>query len=162
GKKVTYGELIGGKQFALKVDHTKPPKAKDPKDYKLVGKPVPRVDIPDKVTAKFTYMQDFRVPGMLHGRVVRPPALGAKLESVDEGSIKDIPGIVKVVREGDFLGIVAQNEWAAIKAARQIKATWSKAETLPDPAKLWDHVRNSKVFRDEVTSSIGNVGAAMA
>src|SRR5262249_20599819 len=75
---------------------------------------------------------------------------------------KDIPGIVKVVREGDFLGIVAQNEWAAIKAARQIKATWSKAETLPDPAKLWDHVRNSKVFRDEVTSSIGNVGAAMA
>jgi len=162
GKKVSYGELIGGKQFSLKLDHTKPPKAKDPKDYKLVGKPVPRVDIPDKVTAKFTYMQDFRVPGMLHGRVVRPPALGAKLESVDEGSIKDIPGIVKVVREGDFLGIVAQNEWAAIKAARQIKATWSKAETLPDPAKLWDHVRNSKVFRDEVTSSIGNVGAAMA
>jgi CO/xanthine dehydrogenase Mo-binding subunit len=162
GKRVTYGELIGGKQFSLKLDHTKPAKAKDPKDYKVVGKPVPRVDIPDKVTGRFTYMQDFRVPGMLHGRVVRPPALGAKLESVDEGSIKDIPGIVKVVREGDFLGIVAQNEWAAIKAAKNIKATWSKSETLPEASKLWQHVRTSKIAKDEVTSSIGNVGAAFA
>jgi nicotinate dehydrogenase subunit B len=162
GKRVTYGELIGGMQFSLKLDHTKPPKAKDPKDYKVVGKSVPRVDIPDKVTGKFTYMQDFRAPGMLHGRVVRPPALGAKLQAVDEGSIKGIPGVVKVVRDGDFLGVVAANEWAAIKAASQIKATWSKAPSLPDAAKLWDHVRTSKVAKDEVTSSIGNVGAAMA
>ena len=101
---MSYGELIGGKQFALKLDHTKPAKPKDPKDYKVVGKSVPRVDIPDKVTGRFTYMQDFRVPGMLHGRVVRPPAMGAKLESVDETSIKDVAGIVKVVREGNFLG----------------------------------------------------------
>jgi nicotinate dehydrogenase subunit B len=162
GKRATYGELIGGKQFSLKLDHTKPPKAKDAKDYKVVGKSVPRVDIPDKVTGRFTYMQDFRVPGMLHGRVVRPPALGAKLQAVDEGSIKGIPGVVKVVRDGDFLGVVAANEWAAIKAASQIKATWSKAASLPDAAKLWDHVRNSKVAKDEVTSSTGNVGAAMA
>ena len=77
GKRVSYGELIGGKSFALKLDHAKPAAGKDPKDYKLVGKPVPRVDIPDKVTGRFTYMQDFRLPGMLHGRVVRPPAIGA-------------------------------------------------------------------------------------
>ena len=81
-------------------------------------------------------MQDFRVPGMLHGRVVRPPAIGATLESVDEGSIKDIAGIVKVVREGNFLAVVAENEWAAIKGAQQLKATWSKWEGLPEPAKL--------------------------
>jgi CO/xanthine dehydrogenase Mo-binding subunit len=162
GKRVSYSELIGGKQFSLKLDHQKPAKPKDPKDYKVVGKSVPRIDIPDKVTAKFTYMQDVRVPGMLHGRVVRPPALGAKLESVDESSVQSIPGIVKIVREGDFLGIVAGNEWAAIKAARDIKATWSRAETLPDPAQLWEHVRTAKVAKDEVTSSIGNVGAAMA
>ena len=111
-KRVSYGELIGGKTFALKLDHTKPATGKDPKDYKIVGKSVPRVDIPDKVTGTFTYMQDFRVPGMLHGRVVRPPAIGAKLESVDEASIKDIAGVVKVVREGNFLGVVAENEWA--------------------------------------------------
>jgi len=162
GKRTSYGELIGGKQFSLKLDHTKPAKAKDPKDYRLVGKPVPRLDIPDKVTGRFTYMQDFSVPGMLHGRVVRPPALDAKLESVDEGSIKDIAGIVKVVREGNFLGVVAENEWAAIKGAQQIKARWTKAESLPDPARLWEHVRASKVAKEEVTSSVGNVGAAMA
>lgn len=114
-KKVGYGELVGGKAFALKLDHAQPAKAKDPKDYKIVGKAVPRDDIPDKVMARFTYMQDFRVPGMLHGRVVRPPATGAKLESVDEGSVKNVAGIVKVVREGNFLGVVAESEWARSK-----------------------------------------------
>src|SRR4051794_28758267 len=96
-KRITYGELIGNKSFALKLDHIKPAIGKDPKNYKLVGTPVPRVDIPDKVTGAFTYMQDFRVAGMLHGRVVRPPAFGARLERVDEGSIRDIAGVVKVV-----------------------------------------------------------------
>ena len=162
GKRVTYGELIGGKMFSLKLDHAKPAKAKEPKDYKLVGKPVPRVDIPGKVTGQFTYMQDFRVPGMLHGRVVRPPAMEAKLESVDESSIKSIPGIVKVVREGNFLGIVAQSEWAAIKAAQTIKATWSKWEGLPEQAKLYEHVRATKVVEAQVTSNVGNVAEAMA
>src|SRR5260370_585172 len=110
-KRVSYGELVGGQAFSLQLDHAKPAAGKDPKDYKLVGKPVPRVDIPDKVMGRFTYMQDFRVPGMLHGRVVRPPAIGATLESVDEASIKDVVGVVKVVREGNFLGVVAESEW---------------------------------------------------
>ena len=123
GKTVSYGDLIGGKAFSLAVDHTKPPKTKDAKDFKIVGTSVPRVDIPDKVTGKFTYMQDFRVPGMLHGRVIRPPAIGATLQSVDESSISGIAGVVKLVREGNFLGVVAENEWAAIKAAQQLKAT---------------------------------------
>ncbi len=95
-----------------------------------MGKPVPRVDIPDKVTGRFTYMQDFRVPGMLHGRVIRPAAIGATLENVDETSIKDVAGVVKVVREGNFLGVVAESEWGAIKAAQQLKASWSKSQTL--------------------------------
>jgi CO/xanthine dehydrogenase Mo-binding subunit len=161
-KRVTYAELIGGKAFSLKLDHTKPAKAKDPKDRKVAGKPVARVDIPDKVTGQFVYMQDFRVPGMLHGRVIRPPAVGAKLQSVDEGSIKNVAGVVKVVREGDFLGVVAQSEWGAVKAARDLKVSWSKSETLPDQAKLWEHVRSSKVATNEITSNAGNVGAAMA
>jgi len=160
-KRVSYGELVAGKSFALKLDHTKPATGKDPKDYKLVGKPVPRVDIPDKVTGRFTYMQDFRVPGMLHGRVVRPPAIGATLESVDEGSIKDVVGVVKVVREGNFLGVVAESEWGAIKAAEKLKASWSKSQTLPDAAKLWDEVRASKVAKEEVTSNVGNTADAM-
>jgi nicotinate dehydrogenase subunit B len=115
GKQVSYGELIAGKAFSLTLDHQKPPATKDAKAFKIVGTSVPRLDIPDKVTGKFTYMHDFRVSGMLHGRVVRPPAIGAQLQSVDEASIQGIPGVVKIVRQGNFLGLVAENEWAAIK-----------------------------------------------
>jgi nicotinate dehydrogenase subunit B len=161
-KRVSYGELVGGKSFALKLDHAKPAASKDPKDYKLVGKPVPRVDIPDKVTGRFTYVHDFRVPGMLHGRVVRPPAIGATLDNVDETSIKDVAGVVKVVRQGNFLGVVAESEWGAIKAAQRLKAAWSKSQTLPEAAKLWDEVRASKVAKDEVTSNVGNIAEAMS
>src|SRR6266403_5249588 len=160
-KRISYGELVGGKRFALTLDHAKPAAAKDPKDYKFVGKQVARVDIPDKATGRFTYMQDFRVPGMLHGRVIRPAAIGATLENVDEASIKDVVGVVKVVREGNFLGVVAESEWGAIKAAEKLKASWSKSQTLPDAAKLWDEVRATKVVKDEVTSNVGNTGEAM-
>jgi CO/xanthine dehydrogenase Mo-binding subunit len=107
-------------------------------------------------------MQDFRLPGMLHGRVVRPPAMSAMLTSIDESSVKDIPGLVKVVREDNFIGVVAETEWAAIKAAQKLKATWSKQETLPDQAKLWEHVRSTRVAKDEVTSNVGNTAEAMA
>jgi nicotinate dehydrogenase subunit B len=160
-KQTSYGELIGGKSFSLTLDHQKPPATKDPKTFKIVGTSIPRIDIPDKVTGKFTYMQDVRIPGMLHGRVVRPPALGAQLQSVDEAYIQAIPGIVRVVREGNFLGIVAENEWAAIKGARQIKATWSTWEGLPEQDKLFAHVRASKVAKDEITANVGNTTDAM-
>ena len=160
--QVTFGQLIGGKTFDLKVDHTKPPPWKDAKAYKHVGTSVARLDIPDKVTGRFTYMHDVRVPGMLHGRVVRPPAIGAELETVDEASIKAIPGIVKVVREGNFLGVVAQSEWSAIRAARELKATWSEWKGLPEQAKLYEYVRATKVAKDEVTGNIGNTAEAMA
>ncbi len=160
-KQASYGELIGGKTFSLTLDHQKPPATKDPKTFTIVGTSIPRLDIPDKVTGKFTYMQDVRVPAMLHGRVVRPPAIGAQLRSVDEASVQGIPGIVRVVREGNFLGIVAGNEWAAIKAAQQIKATWSAWEGLPEQTKLFEHVRASKVAKDEVTANVGNTAEAM-
>jgi nicotinate dehydrogenase subunit B len=158
-KHVSFAELIGDKTFALKVD--KEATAKAPKDYKIVGKPVARLDIPDKVTGRFTYMHDFRLPDMLHGRVVRPPAIGATLESVDEASVKDIPGLVTVVREKNFLGVLAETEWAAIKASRQLQATWSAWEGLPEPDKLWEHVRATKVSKEDVSSNIGDASAAL-
>lgn len=160
GKRVSYAELIGGKAFQLKLDHAKPATPKDPKRHTIVGKSVRRVDIPLKARGWFTFMQDVRVPGMVHGRVVHPPAVGAKLQSVDESSIKDVAGVIQVVREGDFLGVVASSEWGAIKAARTLKAAWSKSETLPDQSKLWEHVRSTKVLTSDITSSTGNVGAA--
>ncbi len=159
GKSISYAELVGGRMFSRKLDNDAP--LKDPATYTIVGKPVPRLDIRDKATGRFAYMHDFRMAGMLHGRVVRPPAIGAKLENVDEASVKDVPGLVAVVRERDFLGVVATTEWGAIQAARKLKATWSAWEGLPDREKLWDHVRSTKIMKDQVTSQTGNSAEAM-
>jgi nicotinate dehydrogenase subunit B len=161
-KRVSYGDLIGGKVFSLTLDHQKPPKTKDAQDFRVVGKSIARIDIPDKVTGKFTYMHDFRLPGMLHARVVRPPALGATLESVDEASVKGIAGLVKVVREKNFLAVVADTEWSAITAAQQLKATWSQWVGLPEQAKLFEYVRASKVANDEVTGNVGDATQALS
>jgi CO/xanthine dehydrogenase Mo-binding subunit len=158
-KRVTYVELIGDKSFDLKLDPAAP--LKNPKDHTVVGQPVPRPDVPGKVTGTHTYMQDFRVPGMLHARVVRPPAIGATLENVDESSVKNIKG-AKVVRQGSFLAVVAESEWAAVKAAKALKATWTKWEGLPDQSKLWEHVRSTKVAKDDVAVDRGDPKAAIA
>ncbi|MGA2335506.1 MAG: molybdopterin cofactor-binding domain-containing protein [Terriglobales bacterium] len=158
-KQVSYGELIGGKTFSLKLDKQAP--LKDPASYKIVGQPVPRFDIPGKMTGQFTYMQDFKVPGMLHGRVVRPASIGSTLLGVDESSVKDVPGLVKVVRQGNFLGVVAESEWGAIRAAQKLKVTWSNWEGLPEQSKLWEYVRATKVSKDDVTSNVGNAEPAL-
>jgi nicotinate dehydrogenase subunit B len=160
GKEVTYGELIGGKNFSLKLDKQAP--LKNPANYKVVGQPIFRDDIPPKMTGQFTYVQDFRLPGILHGRVVRPPAIGANLQSVDESSISSIPGVVKVVRQNNFLAVVAESEWSAIRAARKLKASWSAWEDLPDQSKLFDYVRATKVNKDDVTSNVGDIEKALS
>jgi nicotinate dehydrogenase subunit B len=159
GEPVPLAALIDKRGLSLKLDKAAPLKA--PKDFKLVGKSQPRLDIPDKVTGKFTYMQDFALPGMYHGRVVRPPAVGATLLNVDEASIADIPGIVKVVRQENFLGVVAKTEWAAIKASRRLAATWSEWVGLPSRVELWDYVRRTKIVKDDVTSQTGDSGKAL-
>ena len=157
---VAYEALVGGEPMHLKVD--KNVRLKNPKDYTIIGKSVPRVDIPAKVTGEFTYMQDFRLPGMLHARVVRPSAIGATLEAVDDSSVRGIKGVHKVVRVGNFLAVTADNEWSAVKAARQLKATWSAWEGLPDQDKLYDVVRASKVNQEQVTLNVGDPKTAMA
>ncbi len=159
-KNVSYGELIGGKNFSLKLDKQAP--LKDPTTYTVVGKSIARDDIPPKVTGQFIYVQDFKVPGMLHGRVVRPPAMGASLLSVDENSIKDIPGVVKVVRQNNFLAVIAESEWGAIRAAQKLKASWSNWDALPEQKQLWEYVRATKVNKDDVTSNVGDAEKALA
>lgn len=158
GPKLPFGMLVGGMSLALLFDSKAPLKA--PADYTIVGKPVPRLDIPKKVSGRFTYMQDFKLSGMLHGRVIRPSGIGATLVSYDETSINHIPGIVKVVGINNFLGVVAETEWSAIKAAQQLSVTWSKWEGLPNQAKLWQHVRDTDILRDNVTSNTGNAATA--
>jgi len=159
-KSVAYSELIGDREFHLKVDKTAP--LKNPGEYTIVGTSVPRVDIPAKVTGEWRYMQDVRVPGMLHARVVRPPAVGAELRSVDESSVSGIKGLRKVVRQANFLAVVADSEWAAVKAASQLTATWSSWEGLPEMSKLYEHVRSTAINKDEVTIDKGDPKAALA
>src|SRR6478609_904473 len=127
GKTMTYGQLIGGKVFNVAMgSQTLNPAvapAKNPNNYKLVTTSPARIDIPDKVTGTYTYLQNVRVPGMVHGRIVRPRGQGAygtgvKVLSIDESSIKNLPG-AKVVRKGDFVAVVAPKEYDAIQAAAQ-------------------------------------------
>src|SRR5262245_34852073 len=150
--------VAGGKRLNLQVD----PKAalKDPSSYTIVGKPVLRPDVPKKCTGTSVFLQDFSVPGMLHGRVIRPPSLGAKLISVDEASIRSIPD-ARIVRIQNFLGVVATDEWAAVRAAKTLKATWTESPTLPGSDKLDAFVRSSAVERDETLVNRGDTAAAM-
>src|SRR5258708_11925183 len=143
-KRASYAELIGGKQFNVKV--TGRAKPKDPKDHKIVGRSVPRWDIPEKVFGTFTYMQDVKVPGMLHGRVVRPPAHGASVVAIDEASVAQIPGLVKVVRVNDLVGVVCRREEQAIAAAQALKVSWSNWAALPDMKDLHSTLRNLPEF----------------
>src|SRR5215510_5357642 len=172
-KKVSYGELIGGKQFNVKITATgsgwdmkvaPETKAKDPKDYKIVGTSEPRVELPPKLTGEFTYAHDVRVPGMLHGRVVRPPTITSKPTTIGESSVKNIPGIVKVVQQESFVGVVATTEWAAIKAAKTLKVSWSEPATkMPANAEaVYTYLKNTKSFRDQVPVNKGNPDVALS
>src|SRR5262245_13628801 len=156
-KRISYAQLIGGKRFNLKIQAegrgndlklAQDVKAKDPKEYTVVGKASPRFDLPPKVTGEAVYVHDMRVPGMLHGRVIRPPVINTAPASIDEGSIKNIPGLVKVVREGNFVGVVAKTEWAAIKAAEKLQVAWSqpKFKMPADSEELYAYLRNTKSF----------------
>ena len=158
-RRVSYAELIGDQSFNLKLDPAAP--LKRPNEHTVVGQSVPRPDVVTKVTGAHTYMHDFRVPGMFHARVIRPPAIGATLSSVDESSVKNVKG-AKVVRQGSFLAVVAESEWAAVKAAKQLKATWSSWDGLPEMSKLWAHVRATKVAKDDVAVNQGDPKAAIA
>jgi nicotinate dehydrogenase subunit B len=136
-RSVSYGELIGDETIRLELAEV-PVKAVSA--YGIVGQSVPRVDLPAKATGELVYVHDVRVPGMLHGRVVRPPYagvdagafVGTSLIAVDEASVRDIAGLVAVVRIGDFVGVVAEREENAIKAASQLKVSWKPTPTLPD------------------------------
>jgi CO/xanthine dehydrogenase Mo-binding subunit len=140
GRKATYGELAGAVDLKREATAKFPPKPA--KAHTIVGTPAKRFDIPAKVTGGVAYVQDMRPPGMLHGRVVRPPRYGSKLDSVDEAAAKAMPGVVAVVRDGSFLGIVAAREEQAITARAALieSAKWTLGPALPDPATIYDHL----------------------
>jgi len=138
GEAWPLGRLLQGRQASLRLDPATP--TKPAADYRLVGQSVPRVDIPAKVRGEGDFVHDFRLPGMLHGRVVRPPYAGADhgdfigntLESVDEGSVAHIPGLRAVVVIRDFVGVVAEREEHAEQALRELRVRWKPFPGLPD------------------------------
>jgi len=156
---VSYGELIGEHQFNIAFTGTAP--LKDPASYKLVGKPVPRNDIPLKADGTYRFVQHQRLPGMLHGRIVRPRGQGAykdgiQVESINESSIAGIAA--RVVRQGNFVGVVAEREWDAVKAAQQLAVTWRQPESLPGNDNLFqqmeDGMTNERVAVEKGDASI--------
>jgi CO/xanthine dehydrogenase Mo-binding subunit len=162
-RSVTYGELVGDQPFHIAFTGNAP--LKPASDYKVVGKSIPRNEVPDIVSGKYVYMQHVRVPDMLHGRVVRPRGqsaygVGAKVVSIDETSIRDISG-ARMLRRGDFVGVVAENEWDAVLAARQLKVRWDNAPSLPGSDKLYQQMRAAKTT-DRVVVERGDVAGAIA
>jgi CO/xanthine dehydrogenase Mo-binding subunit len=148
GRKVAYGELAGEADFKREATAKVAPKS--PASHRIVGKSIPRYDIPAKVTGGQAFVQDIRLPGMVHGRVVRPPRYDSSLERFDEAAAKALPGVIAVVRDGSFLGVVAEREEQAVKARALLAKTaaWKLGPELPDPAHLYDHLK-SLASKDE-------------
>ena len=142
GKKITYGDLASSVDLHREATASAKPKAAI--SHKIVGQPIPRFDIPGKIAGKASYVQDLRLPGMVHGRVVRPPRYGSTLESVDEAKARAIPGVIAVVRDGSFLGVIAEREEQAVKArvALAESAKWKAGPELPDPANIFAHLKS--------------------
>ncbi len=134
-QNLSYGQIVQGERFNLVLNSAAVPK--DPHTYTILGTSVPRVDIPAKATGQFQYVQNVRVPGMLHGRPVRPPSIGAKVQSVDKSSIAGLPGNPQVVVMKDFVGVVADTQWHAVQAAATLNVTWSAGDTLPDQSTFY-------------------------
>jgi len=157
--KLSYGEILRGRRFNLTLD----PKArrKDPREWTVLGKPVPRPDLPEIVTGKFEFVHNVRVPGMLHGRVVRPPAVESTVISVDESSVKGMPGVVKVVVKKNFVGVVAEKPWQAMQAAAKLKVNWTPGAGLPKQADFPDHLR-SQPARDTLLADARDVDQKLA
>ena len=164
---VSYAELLTGQHIHLKLEPSTP--VKDPTTYRTVGQSVPRVDIPAKATGELVFVHDVRVPGMLHGRVIRPPYAGADhgdfignlLESVDETSIAHIPGIRAVVVIRDFIGVVAEREEFAELAANTLRVNWKPWAGLPDLSNIEQALRNNPATPRQLVDE-GDVDQALA
>jgi nicotinate dehydrogenase subunit B len=160
GKNASYAELIGGKTFSIALDGAAP--RKPASEWTVLGKSLQRPDLPSLVTGEFEFVHNVRLPGMLHGRVVRPPAVGATVVHVDESSVKDLPGVVKVMVKNNFVGVVAQKPWQAMQAAQKLAVTWTPGKGLPKHDGLYDFVRNNKPTRDTLSVDSKDVDQTLA
>src|SRR4029077_19298814 len=169
-KRVTYGELIGGKKLNVSltgdnIDATTGiAKGKPVQELKLVGQSPQRYDIPGKVDGSITWAVDKKLPGMVHARNVKPPVAGAKLVSIDESSVRNIPGFIKVVSKGNYVAVVCEREEHAIQAAKQLKVNWEKPASAPFPTSegLFKFMRDAKPTSTRKSEVEGNPETAFA
>lgn len=159
-QKVAYGQLLAGRKFNLTLD----PKArrKPVAEWTVLGQPVHRIELPTMVTGQFEFVHNVRVPGMLHGRVVRPPEVGATVASVDEGSVRNMPGAVRIVVKKNFVGVVAEKPWQALQAANQLKVNWTRGMGLPSHASFYNHLRTAQPTRDTLVVDSKDVEQKLA
>jgi CO/xanthine dehydrogenase Mo-binding subunit len=156
---VSYGELVGGRRFEIPLDPNARRKPRD--EWTVLGRPAPRIDLPTLVTARVEYVHNVRVAGMLHGSVVRPPTVGASLVGVDEGSVRGMPGFVRMVVKRNFVGVVAEKPWQALQIAARLRATWSPGPPLPDGRGYYEHLRTQPT-QDTIWTDSGDVDAMLA
>ena len=142
GRSVGYGDLVAAD--VLHVQAESQSKRKDPKTFSIVGQPIARVDIPAKVTGGIAYVQDMRMPGMVHARIVAPPSPKATISALDSAKVERLPGVLKVHRDGNFLAVIAEREYQAVVAMNALAAatTWAECETLPDPKTIYDYLKS--------------------
>ena len=139
GRQLKYGDLVGSRQFNLPLNPNAKRRSAD--EWTVLGKPVPSLDRVALMTGQFEFLHHLRVPGMLHGRVVRPPEMGATVASVDEHSVRDLSGLLKVVVRKNFVGVVAETQYQAVLAARQLVVRWNPGPALPAQKTFFDHLQ---------------------
>ncbi len=169
-KSVTYGELIGGKKFNVALTGrdvnatTGIARLKSVQDMKIVGKSPQRYDIPPKVDGSLKWAVDVKLPNMVHARNIKPPVAGAKLTAIDESTVKNLPGFVKVVSKGNYVAVICEREEQAIAAARKLKLTWEKPSEAPFPAseELFTYMRAAKPTSELRSPVLGDPDAAFA
>ena len=151
GRHISYEDLIGNKHFDLPLNAKA--KRKSVAEWTVLGKPIPSLDRTALMTGQFEFVHSVRVPGMLHGRVVRPPEMGATLAHVDEQSVRNVPGLVKVVVRKDFVGVVAETQYQAALAARQVEVQWNPGPVLPPQKDFFDHLQKQPARDTSIVDS---------
>jgi len=157
GRSVAYGELVAGD--VLHVQAQPQSKRKDPHTYSIVGQSVARVDIPAKVTGGAAYVQDMRMLGMVHARIVVPPSPKATIQTVDTAAVEKLPGVLKIHHDGNFIAVIAEREYQAVVAmnALAVATSWVENETLPDPNTIYDYLKSLPAKNDVILNRTATI-----
>ena len=157
GRSAGYGDIVAGD--VLHIEAQPQSKRKDPTTFSIVGQSVARVDVPAKVTGGEAYIQDMRMPDMVHARIIVPPSLKATISAIDTATVEKLPGVLKVHRDGNFLAVIAAREYQAVVAMNALAAatTWAELETLPDPNTIYEHLKSLPARNDVILNRVGPI-----